>query len=94
MVSILLGQQKNWIGADDPIAALKHDARLAGISASDFDLIMSDRPFLEALVDIRQQAIRNFKISSTPSFVVNEDTSCSGSLDYDSFRAEVNKAGL
>jgi protein-disulfide isomerase len=55
---------------------------------------MSDRPFLEALVDIRQQAIRNFKISSTPSFVVNDDTSFSGSLDYDSFLAEVNKAGL
>jgi protein-disulfide isomerase len=94
MVSTLLGQQKNWIGADDPIAALKNYARLAGISASDFDLIMSDRPFLEALVDIRQQAIRNFKISSTPSFVVNDDTSFSGSLDYDSFLAEVNKAGL
>ena len=94
MVSTLLDQQKNWIGADDPIAALKNYARLAGISASDFDLIMSDRPFLEALVDIRQQAIRNFNISSTPSFVVNDDTSFSGSLDYDSFLAEVNKAGL
>jgi len=94
MVSTLLGQQKNWIGADDPIASLKNYARLAGISASDFDMIMSDRPFLEALVDIRQQAVSDFKISSTPSFVVNDDTSFSGALDYDSFLAEVNKAGL
>ncbi len=94
MVSTLLVQQKKWMSAADPIASLKTYARLAGISAADFDLIMSNRPFLESLVEIRQQAVSNFNINSTPSFVVNDDTSFSGAIDYDTFLAEVNKAEL
>ncbi len=94
MVSTLLGQQKKWVSASDPISSLKTYARLAGISAADFDLIMGNRPFLESLVKIRQQAVSNFNINSTPSFVVNDDTSFSGALDYDTFLAEVNKAEL
>ena len=94
MVSTLLIQQKKWVSAEDPISSLKAYGRLAGISAADFDLIMGNRPFLESLVKIRQQAVSDFNINSTPSFVVNDDTSFSGALDYDTFLAEVNKAEL
>jgi len=94
MVDVLLDKQDNWISAADPVAELKKFAKFAGISSEAFDDIMQNRPYLEAIVQIRQDAVSQHQINSTPSFVVNGDKTFSGALSFDEFMAELNAFGI
>ena len=94
MVDVLLDKQESWIGAADPVAELKKFAKFAGISSGAFDEILQNRSYLEAIVQIRQDAVSQHQISSTPSFVVNGDKTFSGALSFDEFLAELNAFGI
>ena len=94
MVDTLLDKQERWIGAAEPVAELKKFAKFAGISSGAFDKIMQDRSYLEAIVQLRQDAVNRYEISSTPSFVVNKDKIFSGALSFDEFLAELNAFGI
>jgi len=94
MVDVLLNQQEKWVRSEQPVSVLMQYAKLAGISAADYDAIMSNRPYLEAIVEIRQDALRRFNIQSTPSFVINDEKTFSGALSYDDFVAELNAFGI
>ena len=85
MVDVLLEEQKQWVNASDQVAELKNYARQAGISGNAFDKIMADRPFLEAVYSMQLDANKQFKIESTPSFVVNETHTFSGAVGFDDF---------
>ena len=69
-------------------------AKFAGISSDTFDKMMRDRSYLEAIVQLRQDAVNRYEISSTPSFVVNEDKIFSGALSFDEFLSELNAFGI
>ena len=94
MTELLLKEQKTWVRAEDPLKALMNYARQAGISEEKFNAVMRSRPVLEAVVAMRQQAMDDWKISSTPSFVVNNDKMISGSRSYDDFVTELNINGI
>ena len=94
MVDILLDKQEDWIKAADPIAELKKYAKFAGVSSGGFDAIMQNRPYLEAIVQIRQEATSRYEVNSTPSFVVNGTKTFSGALSYDEFLTELNAFGI
>ena len=68
-------------------------ARLAGVGADEFNSIMNNRPLLENLVSQRQIGMDKWKVSSTPSFVVNDDTTLSGNMSYDQFAEELSAFG-
>lgn len=90
MVSMLLKDISRWAGAADPLQALSQMARLAGMSAADFDATMRNRPVLEAIVEMRQAAYKKWDVKSTPSFVVNGKTVLSGAMTYEDFAAKIN----
>ena len=90
MVSLLLKDIDRWARNPDPMAALLKMARLAGMSAAEFDAVMDNRPLLEAIVGMRQNANRTWRIEATPSFVVNDKTILSGDLSYEEFASETN----
>jgi len=90
LVKMLLEKQASWTNAADPIDALRKLGRLAGVSGSEFDAIMRNRPLLESIVRMRQNALRNFDIQSTPSFVINNESTISGSLSFEEFAEEIN----
>lgn len=94
LVDKLLSQQSEWTRADDPLAALMKYARLVGISEAEFNAAMRERPMLEAIVAERQKAIDDWKVSSTPSFVVNDDKLLSGNMNYETFVAELSPYGV
>ena len=94
MVDVLLDQQERWVGDADPVAKLKQYAKFAGISSQDYDEIMNSRDYLEAIVELRQEAVGEHQIQSTPSFVVNGEKTFSGALSYDEFLAELNAFGI
>ncbi len=90
MVSLLLKDIDRWARSPDPLAALLKMARLAGMSAAEFDAVMNNRPLLEAIVAMRQDANRTWQIEATPSFVVDKKTILSGDLSYEEFASKIN----
>jgi protein-disulfide isomerase len=90
MVSMLLKDIDRWARNPDPLTALSQMARLAGMSAADFDAVMLNRPLLEAIVAMRQYANKKWQIAATPSFVVNDKTILSGDLSYEEFASKLN----
>ena len=85
LVKMLLAKQPVWVRAADPVAELQKMARLAGVSTETFNEIMRNRTLLEGIVEQRQQGIDRWKISSTPSFIVNDDLTIAGNKDYEEF---------
>ena len=94
MVDTLLAEQSKWTSAEEPIEALRGYGRVAGISSSEFDSIISDRPFLEAIYQIRQDAFKDFAVESTPTFLVNKTHKFSGALSYDEFLKELESFSI
>ena len=90
LVNMLLEKQASWTNADDPIDALRKLGRLAGVSGAEFDAIMRNRPLLESIVQMRQDAVRDFDVKATPSFVINNETTISGSLSFEEFAEKIN----
>ena len=94
LVDRLLSEQSEWRSAEDPLAALMKYARLVGVSEAEFTAAMRDRPLLEAIVAERQKATDDWRITSTPSFVVNDDKLLSGNMNYETFVAELSPYGV
>ena len=90
LVNLLLEKQTSWASAADPIDALRKLGRLAGISSAKFDAIMRNRPLLESIVQMRQDALRDFDVKATPSFVINNETTISGTLSFEEFAEKIN----
>ena len=90
LVNMLLEKQTSWTNAADPIDALRKLGRLAGVSGAEFDATMRNRPLLESIVQMRQDALKDFDIKSTPSFVINNETTISGSLSFEEFAEKIN----
>ena len=90
LVNMLLKKQTSWANAADPIDALRKLGRLVGISSAEFDTTMRNRPLLESIVQMRQDALREFDVKSTPSFVINNEDTISGSLSFEEFAKKIN----
>jgi protein-disulfide isomerase len=93
LVKILLAQHPVWVRAEDPLAELMKIARLAGVNANDFNTIMRNQELLEAIVKVRQIGVDKWQISSTPSFVINDDEVLSGNMSYEEFAEKISAFG-
>ena len=95
LVKLLLAKQPDWALADSNAAVTKLQkiARLAGIGTDEFNTIMQNRPLLEGIVDQAQKGIKKWGISSTPSFVVNDDSVFSGNMSYEEFAEALSAYG-
>ena len=89
MVAMLLKDIERWAQNPDPLTVLLQMARFAGMSAAEFDAVMTNRLLLEAIVTMRQNANKTWKIERTPSFVINNETIISGYLSYEEFVSKI-----
>lgn len=94
MAELLLKEQSNWVRAADPLKELTNYGRQAGISEDKFNAVLRNRPVLEAIVQMRQDAVDQWNIGSTPSFVINNDKVLSGGRNYDDFVKELSAFGI
>jgi len=67
----LFEQQRSWATAADPIEALASIAKFGGMSREQFDACMGNEALFQSIVKSRYDAQANYKISGTPSFVIN-----------------------
>ena len=93
LVKILLAQHPVWVRAEDPLAELMKIARLAGVNANDFNTIMRNQELLEAIVKVRQIGVDEWQISSTPSFVINDDEVLAGNMSYEELAEKLSAFG-
>ncbi len=93
LVKILFAQHPVWVRAEDPLSALMKIARLAGVSADEFNAIMRNRDLLEAIVAMRQKGVDDWQIASTPSFVINNNEVLSGNMSYEDFAERLSAFG-
>lgn len=73
-IQLLFEQQQNWATAEDPIGAVTKLGRLAGLSEERIRGCLSDQKAVESIVAGQNQAVQEFKVNATPSFVINGRT--------------------
>ena len=71
-IALLFKTQEHWAGGLDYTAALKQNAKLAGMSDATFDSCLSDPKLKEKMAELMQQGQDKWKINATPTFVIND----------------------
>lgn len=70
-VSLLFKTQDHWASGLNYIAALKQNAKLAGMSDETFDACHDSSALKLAVADVMQKGQDQWKISATPTFIIN-----------------------
>ncbi len=88
-IEILFQNRSKWY-SDDAISELKSLSKQAGLSSEDFDQCLNDQELLDQLIIQKENAIEEFQINSTPSFIINGKV-ISGNKPYSYFKSEIEK---
>ncbi len=97
-ISALLASQDRWafargVNSTDELAKM---AALAGMSRTTFDATVADTALRTALLQMQDQAVKDYKVDATPFFVfvghTGKPDAESGEKSYDQFAALVAKA--
>ena len=91
VVDLLFREQARWTGARDPMGALRRLATLAGISKKKLDACLKDEKIQNAVLQQRLTATEQFKVTSTPTLIVN-GAKYHGGLTLEQFRAVIDRA--
>lgn len=73
VVSLLFKQKSQWAGKENYLQILSQLARFTGMSKADFDACMASEPLINQILQTRKTGHEEFKVGSTPSFIVNGD---------------------
>ncbi|MCB8820323.1 DsbA family protein [Microvirga rosea] len=82
ITDLLFEQQKNWAFVDKPLDALRQIMKQAGFSQEKFDTCLRDQKLYDAVNAVKNRAIEQFKVDSTPTFFINGERH-PGSLSID-----------
>lgn len=91
VVDLLFKEQARWASARDQMAALRRLATLAGISKKKLDACLKDEKIQNAVLQQRLTATEQFKVTSTPTLIVN-GAKYHGGLTLEQFRAVIDRA--
>ena len=91
VVDLLFREQTRWASARDPMGALRRLATLAGISKKKLDACLKDEKIQNAVLQQRLTATEQFKVTSTPTLIVN-GAKYHGGLTLEQFRAVIDRA--
>jgi len=92
-ISTLLATQDRWAFARNvnPMEELAKLAALAGLPRRVFDETLNDTKLQSAILSLQDDADKNLKVSSTPTFVMNGHLT-PGAVKYEEFERAVNDA--
>lgn len=71
-VSLLFKTQDHWAGGLDYMAALRQNAKLAGMSDATFDACHAENQLKTRMAEEMQAAQDRWNISATPTFIIND----------------------
>jgi protein-disulfide isomerase len=81
MIDTLFRQQRTW-AVEKPLAPLFAIAKQAGFTQQTFDACLANQKVLDGIESMRQRAVSEFKVQSTPTFFIN-GTVYPGALEID-----------
>lgn len=71
ITDLLFDQQKNWAFVDKPLDALRAMMKQAGFSQEKFDACLKDQKLYDAVNSVKNRAMEQFNVDSTPTFFIN-----------------------
>ncbi|MBC6444866.1 MAG: DsbA family protein [Alphaproteobacteria bacterium GM202ARS2] len=71
-LKVLYQQQNNWARARDPLVELVHIANIGGIKGEDFKQCVGNKGLEDAILEERLRADKAYKITGTPTLIINE----------------------
>lgn len=91
-VQELFETQNDWATGTGYMEKLKSTAAEYGVSGDEFTACVQDKDVQQAILGRMRAAQAQFEITSTPSFVINNETMVSGAMAYDVFDAAIKEA--
>lgn len=88
-VDLLMRQQANWAFGPNGAQELKRLAQMGGLSAEKVDACIGNHELGQWILDQARQGEREYRVNSTPSFVINGKLH-SGSLTLDALSAAID----
>ena len=70
MIDTMFAQQMTW-AVEKPIPPLMAIAKQAGFTEKSFDECLANQKLLTGIEGVRQHAIKDFQVDSTPTFFIN-----------------------
>ena len=83
-IDTFFAAQGTWARSADPLVAIKGIARLGGMSEAQVTSCLKDQALMSQIVTRKQAAVEDYKVESTPSFLINGKITA-GALTYDDF---------
>lgn len=95
-VDMLFKSQDKWAFETNYVTYLRQNAALAGLGNDAFDACINNEELRQGILDNMREAQQKYDISSTPTFVFNEDNVVTGARDFAFYKgvieAELAKA--
>lgn len=85
-IETLFKTQASWAYVKEPMPALARTAKLAGLGQADIDACLANKSIEDAVLGSRLEADKDFKVDSTPSFIINGAKASPGAT-FESFDA-------
>ncbi|HEY1475155.1 MAG TPA: DsbA family protein [Pseudolabrys sp.] len=83
MIDTLFSQQRTW-AVEKPVPPLMAIAKQAGLTEQSFNACLTNQKAWDAMESVRQRAMNQFKVQSTPTFFIN-GTQVTGAVSIDDF---------
>ncbi len=84
-VQLLFETQENWASEASYLKYLKQNAQLVGLDGDQVKACLQSTALQEGLLKRMQESQTKFEISSTPTFVINEETVIRGNAGIEGF---------
>ena len=87
-VKLILATQKKWIANDDTfIDKLTNIGKLAGLTENKINACFNNEQIVDGIIKTRTLAEQKYKISSTPTLIINEKKY--GAMSYENFEKTI-----
>jgi protein-disulfide isomerase len=87
----LFRTQEIWAFSKDPLAGLKQQVKLAGLSDAALEACLADKQLEESVLNSRLQGESKYKIEATPTFILNDGAARNDGAEWDKLKAEIDK---
>ncbi len=88
-IEILFKNRDRWI-SENALDELKNFSKQAGLDSNEFDACLNNQQLLDDLIAGKEKAIEDYKINSTPSFIINGEV-VSGNKPYSFFKSKIEE---
>jgi protein-disulfide isomerase len=89
-IKFLFDTQDQWVFQDDPVRALRQDAKLVGMDDATLDACLNSGALKTGIADKMKELGDKYKIEATPTFILNETTRVQGEQTYDMFKKQID----